>query len=510
MRDEPETAVGLGAALRAAAMGLGIGDDEQRLRLWFRGASATKRQLTTISGHIEPLQPDLSLEGGLLRLATPLGEPLGEVLLEPSLYFSFPGISLETETLNEFHFEVSDNDGQTVALLQRSITQTAQPKEAVGRTLSTAVLSKPIILEGTDGDRLVRHVLLAEGTPLPAKASFTFAVADPGGQLRVPIYQGNRMIKELRAEIGKVDIGTAVDLSIACDEQVHIQVLFSVNSHEFGGKIEPPPPDFVPTEHEVQQLDVRFQKALEDLEEADKLRLMTDYQTTRRDLEEAQTGADYAKVIQRAADLDGLIREARLAAPLRPLLHTVENQFNACLEMLRKAVMLKPELATSSLKHELEVAFENAREAYVQRDQQAYNAAIQIITASLEFLSSTLRAPVTEDQELDISVRAQLTLEHTRQLTQIMFIVCLSAAQSPFLSVLTQHLQELQRLEQQIQMHPVDVLNRCQVLMTQLQRIYQQVSPEEKVSAELAGLLHINAQKHAGGITMSSGMFEDR
>src|SRR5690606_14595764 len=62
IRDEPETAVALGAALRAAAAGMGVVDDAGRVRIWFSGAGATRRERTTIHGTVDPLAANVSLD----------------------------------------------------------------------------------------------------------------------------------------------------------------------------------------------------------------------------------------------------------------------------------------------------------------------------------------------------------------------------------------------------------------------------------------------------------------
>ncbi|NUO80106.1 Hsp70 family protein, partial [candidate division KSB1 bacterium] len=83
VRDEPENAVALGAALRAAASGMGICDDKKRIRIWFRGTGATKREQMTISGHLETIEPGLDLNEGSIRLSNAAGEQLGETVLKP-------------------------------------------------------------------------------------------------------------------------------------------------------------------------------------------------------------------------------------------------------------------------------------------------------------------------------------------------------------------------------------------------------------------------------------------
>lgn len=506
IRDEPETAVALGAALRAAALGLGISDDNRRIRLWFRGTGATKREQTTINGHVEPIVQDIHLEGGLLRLTTSSGELLGEVELKSNLTFAFPKVALHAESLNTFKFDLLDDKRKLVAVLQRSIVHASDQKEAVGSTLSTAVLSKPILLEGTDGDRLVRQILLAGGTSLPAKSQFTFAVADPSGRVRLPVYQENRIIKELIANVGYVAVGTPVRVEIECDEQVHIQVRFWIGDREFGGKIDPPHADAVPTEYDVQQIDNRFDEAVRRLDGEDARRLSDSYQKARKDLDEARSGADYPKVIQRAADLEGLIRDARLAEPLHPQLDVVESHFASCLELLPQAAKLTT--AAASLRHELEVALEKARQAYRRRDRQAYEDASQMIDTSLQFLAAVTRVRVIEDTDIDIAVRATMALEKTRQMTQLLLINCLITDQKAFFTDMSQQLEEIDQLQENVSADPVGVLNRCQVLLTEVQRIYKQISPEEKIGADLEGLLRVDMQKDVGRIDMHKGLFD--
>lgn len=506
IRDEPETAVALGAALRAAASGLGISDEDNHVRLWFQGTGATRRERATISGYIEPVEPGLSLEEGLLRLTATTGETIGEVRLKPGLRFAFPTVPLQAETLNKFRCEVLDSAGRLVAVVGRSIAHASDQKEAVGRTLSTAVLSKPIVLEGTDGDRLARHVLLDEGTSLPTKGQFTFAVADPTGRIRLPIYQENRIIKELYAEVGSVAVGAPVGVEIACDEQVHIQVKFTVGDDVFGGDIEPPPPESVQSEYDIQQIDARFLEAHSRLDEADRGRLMTAYEVARRDLDEARSGADYPKVIQRAADLEGLVREARLAEPLRPPFEDLGKNFESCLDLIPQAAEARPELVTSTLKQDLERALETARRAYAQRDHQNYRDAAQAINTTLQFLGGITRKKDIEDESIDISVRASMAVAEAMDLTRFLLVNCIISRKVEFFAELEQQMAELAELNERANVDPVEAINRCQVMKTEARRIYQQIAPEEKRSADLDGLLHLGKQKRAG-VDMS-GLFD--
>ena len=507
IRDEPETAVALGAALRAAASGLGVGDDEKRLRLWFRGAGATKRDQTTVSGYLEPLVAGLQLEGGILRLTSSTNDLLGEVEIKADRSFSFPKIPLMSETLNTFKFEVFDANRKSILVLQRSIIQNSTQKEAVGDTLSTAVLSKPIILEGTDGKRLIRHILLAEGVSLPTKSQYTFAVADPSGHIRLPIYQENRIIKELGADIGDVEVGTPVMVEIECDQQAHIQVRFNVGYQAFGGRIDPPQADTIPTEDEVNQIEARFKVALRHLDKEDSVRLKQMYDKVRLDLDEARLGADYPKIIQRSADLEGLVRDALLAEPLYPPMTTVESRYSACIDLLPQAEKVVP--AVSALRIQLEATLESAKQAYQNRDHQAYEDAFRLIETSLNFLTAVTRVENVEDNRVDITVRANMALNQTKQAIGSLLITSLVKGAHDQIPEIRQCLDEINNLQNNRQIDPVEVLNRCEVLMTQARRIYRQINPEETRDA-LEGLLRVDSHvKDTGANGQSSGLFRN-
>ncbi len=510
VRDEPENAVALGAALRAAATGLGVSDANRNIQVWFRGNAATKRERTTISGHIDSVRENISLQDGIIRLSDGQGNLLGEVQLKSGLTFAFPGLELQKESINNFRVEVRTASDQQIAYIERSIVQTADQKEAVGSALSTSVLAKPIILEGTDGERLIRQELLGEGTSLPATARFTFTVNDPHGHIRLPIFQQNRIIKELQAEIGEATIGTPVNIEIQCDEQINIQVNFSIGDRDFGGHIAPPPPDTVPTEFEIQKIDQRFHAALQSLDEHDAVRLTNTYKQTRHDLKEARAGGDYPKVIQRAKDLEALVRDARMSEPLRPPLEELIGKYETCLKLLPKASAKKPDLANSSLQDDLEKALKKGQYAYQQRDRESYMESTQLITTSLQFLRNLTKVRVQESVGIDASMQALMQLDECRQFVQFLLINCLFMKRTEFVEGLREYMEELDQLDKQANEEPVSALNRSQVIMVECQRVYKQIIPENKRSQELSGLLKLDAKKHRPDLGTKDDFFENR
>jgi len=507
IRDDPDTAVALGAALRAATAPLGMTDDKSRIRVWFRGSSATRRQHTTVGGHVEPLQNGLTLEGASLRLANVAGDVLGEVELDDRLRFSFPRIDLQQDTLNEFLLELTDATGQAVASVGRSVVQSADQKQSVGRALSTSVLSKPIVLEATHGDRLIRQTLLAEGTSLPATASFTFSIADASGQVRLPIYQGNRIIKELWGDVGAVQVGTPVDVEITCDELVHINVRFTVAGQAFGGSIEPPPPDAVPTDYDIRRIERQFLERLSLLDRRDAQRFIADFQRTHRELQEAREGADYPKLVQRAADLEAVVREARLAEPPRPPLDETEHRLKQCTALLHTAEQIDADMA-ASLQSDLTSARERAREAYERRDHEAYSDAIEVIDTALRFLVGAARTELVGD-EVDESIQAQMAMEEARQMLQLLLVACMVGGRGDLVVSVHKYLQELEQLTVRLDREPHAVLNRCQIMMTEAKRTYQQIKPEDRLSRERAGLLDVDAQSYTRQTEIPKDLFSD-
>jgi molecular chaperone DnaK len=493
VRDEPETAVGLGAALRAAALGVGLGDDDNRLRLWFRGPGATRHEATTISGHVEVLQPNLSVAGGEVRLLDSDGEVLRETRLTAEQRFVLPKVELQPETINELRFEVADGAGTPIAEIQRSIHHSVAQQETVGSAMSTAVLAEPVVLEGTDGDSVVRRVLLTDGTPLPATAGFTFAVADDSGHVRLPVYQGNRIIKELHADVGPVAVGTPVRIEIDCDDKVHITVRATVGSTTFGGRIEPPPPESVPTSTRLRELDRQLSATLARLEEADSEHVLAAYRRIRNDLDEALAGGDNPKVIQRAADLEGVLRDALRLLPLEPPLSDLEADVQACLDMLPSVVRRRPELASRSLRQDLEQLLTDARTTHAARDRDAYQDASTRLTAMLRFLSGVT---VENTTQIDPTLRADVAVEHVRQLLTFVMTQCLNHREH--MATIQRHLTELYAIEERIAVDPIGVLNRCQVLLSEAQRIQTEIAPAKRPATNLAGLLRVRGAADPG------------
>jgi len=484
---------------------LGLGDDNRRIRIWFQGSNITKRKQANISGYIEPLQNGLNIEGGFIRIKNIDGEDLGEVQLKQGLRFVFPKLSLQAESLNEFQFEVLDSDEKQIAVLNRSIAHAADSKETVGSTLSTSVLPKPIILEGTDGDRLVRQVLLEEGASLPATAKFTFAVNDPSGRIRLPIFQESRIIKELQADVGKIVVGTPVQIEIGCDEQVNIQVKFSIGQKQFGGTIAPPPPDAVPTEYEIRQITNDFNDAIKPLDDEDMLRLQSLYKRTYEDMVEARSGADYPKVIQKAKELEGLVRQARIAAPLKPPLDTLEKNYAKCIDLISNTDDLKSKVNIKLLRENLDEAVTVGRKAYKIRERESYNDAVQVINTSLQFLINLRRTQGANIKDMDSAMQALMLLDECRGMARFLSVHCLIHRQTGYLQDTKAKLDELNVLEKSVESDSVRVINRCQVLVTEMRRIYKEITPDDRMAKELGGLLNVDSATRSLNIGKTKG-----
>lgn len=511
IRDEPETAVALGAALRAAAAGLWVGDDDGQVRIWFRGAGATSKDRTIISGQVEPIRERLGLAGGRIVLSDADGGVLAEADLKDELRFAFPGVELEAGALNQFRLALYDARGTLVASIGRSIAQADDVRQAVGAHLSTAVLAKPIVLEGTDGDRLVRTVLLPDGTTLPTTARFTFAVAVDGGHVRLPIYQAGRIVKELSADVGAVSVGTPVDVEIACDEQVQITVRFSVAGRAFGGTIDPPPPDGVPSSHEVDTIDSEFEEVLGKLDDgqAEAGEFRRAYAGVRDDVDEARNAADHPKLIARVADLSALVREARLAEPLRPPLTELEADITACLTQFRQAQKEKGDLATSAIPAELGKVREKAKADYAARDRQNYDDAVRAVAAIQRFLTGVTRVKAAGGStRVDVAAQAVMDLQELHELVQFLLVQAILSDRNDLFGQVQRMLSEHARLGSRVTSDPIEVVNRCRVLHTEAVRIYQQLSPEEAKGPDLGGLVRLGPQGGVDRGAVSRGLFD--
>lgn len=509
IRDSPETAVALGAALRAATTGIGITDEQTGIRVWFTGVAATRREQTTIHGTVESRGSDADLCNGCLRLTRPNGEAIMETEIRKNGRFTLPKVDLQIDSVNDFRIEIRDSSGTTVATFHHSVVHDRRQHSAVGGALSTAVLSKPISLEGTDGDRRVQQVLLPAGTSLPARARFTFAIADSSGEVRLPVSQESRVIKEIHASLGKIEVGTPVDIEIRCDELVNIEVQCSIGNQSFGGSIEPPPPDSVPTEYDIAELDRRFARIARRLLPDDARELTAEYTDTRADLDEARSSADFPKIVQRAADLEQVICRAQEAEPLEPPLEVVNNNYSQCQELL--PVVSETHLdIVEMITPQLDKANADALAAFQLRDRQKYADSVRVIDTGLKFLIGMTRTAKTEITDVDHTVQASMALDETLQMGNFLLMFYIANRLIEECNALMRQLNELRELEHQVGTEPAAVVNRCQVAMTEMRRKYQQLNPGAAKSPELEGLIDVGSRSAKYAPSVDSSGFNDR
>ncbi|RMG22387.1 MAG: Hsp70 family protein [Methanobacteriota archaeon] len=508
VRDEPENAVALGAALRAAAAGVGISDAQKRVCVWFRNAATTSKHRTLISGRVETLDPAVNLEDGIIRMLSSTGEVLEECKLPSKQNFVFRDVDLVNEFSNEFHFVVIDKQGNQIANISRSIVHEMDQKSTVGRTMSTSVLSKPIVLEGTDGERLIRQVLLPKGTSLPTRKRFTFAVSDSSGKIRLPIYQDNRIIKEIYADVGNINVGTPVQFEIECDELINIKIHASVGEKSVGGKISPPPPDTVPTEYEIQKLIEEFWGALEKLDNRDRVSFEAEFETILRDIKEALAGADYPKVIQRVNDFKALIKNVHIAEPLRPSLETLEEKYQSCLRLFDQVEQAQPELAPKTFREDIQRIFEKGKQAYHDRDRDIYQEVVHTVTTTLQYLVNATKVKVRDSEERDETIHAYMLVEEARQIVQFLLVTSLLNQSIEHLQDIKEYLEEIDALEKLVEQKPIEVIQRCQVIITDVRRKYRQIVPDERRAKQLQGLLKLDFSSGRKNVTTDDDFFK--
>jgi len=290
-----------------------------------------------------------------------------------------------------------------------------------------------------------------------------------------------------------VALGTPVDVQISCDEQVNIAVRCAVGDETFGGSIEPPPPDDVPSAFDIEEIDRSFEAALAGLgsELAVAQQLRATYDEARSDVDEARRAADHPKLIQRVATLGGLVREARLAQPLEPPLAVVEESVAACLDLLPEATSAKPDLSVETLTAALEEILARAKAAYEARARQTYDEALQAVFSLRQFLTAVCRVQAAETTDVDLAVQAAMEVDQLRQLLLLLVFQAHISGQEELLVQLEGPLREVDELADGVEADPLDTIHRCRVHMTELRRILQQLSPDEAIGADLEGLVKL-------------------
>jgi molecular chaperone DnaK len=495
--DSPKTCVAMGAAIRAAAAGTYVYDDARRARLFFRGQAGTSEQTCDLTGFAQTGDGGKPLAGATIRLTGADGELLSQQAVDESGRFRFRSLDLTGEAVTRFGIAILDSGGKIVAEMGRNVARSAEHRD-IGSVLSTAVLAKPIVLEIADQDRLVRGVLLEEGCSLPAVGQFRFFLRDQSGLIRFPLYQGNQPIRELTIRLdAKCEVGSPVDLTVHCDEQMYIRLGVDVGAHEFAVDVGPPPPPAPPTPAEILEIMNRFKSRLSVLDAEEQASFVQRCDGLLDDLRKAMAAADHAKAISKFADITGLLKSMDLRTPrLEPPWGQVERLYANVLEVVAFGELCLDSYDAEVGRATLEGYHHAARNALAAGDQQLYREAVVNMKAYGDALRKEFAEKLVGKQRRDLpdDQAAAIALADLRQRADALRMLAFGAGRRDLDGPLQTMARAAMEMEARIASDPREVIRWCQQQRNELNRYDQQVTNAGEGSAKIKdGMLSLSA-----------------
>lgn len=388
-----DTIVALGAAIRAAASGgVDIYDAERPINVSFRGISSTAAQQATIGGRV--LSPELDLHGGSIRLRIDELGHRDERRLKAEGVFGFKAVPLQSASENLLTFEIFTSDGKLVATVTRSLFQSPEPLRPTGGPTGTALLSKTLYLEVIREGKPYRKELIKALSTLPASAEYEFSHPGQTLRLRFPLYQRQKLIKEIIVEeLPKFPEGTLIRFKLDVDELAGIMVKGTVGNRTFDARIDPPAERKPPTPAEAQALMEAFQQALQKLPPEKRRQIEVQFNQARDSYATVTTRGDTEQALHEFEEMEEVAANAREHVPaskpqVEPPFAVLEGIVTECRDLNHDIRIMQNQLRQAGPDHKVE-EMSVTIDQYQSRGKQAFAAGDQI---SYEDVLNTLKA----------------------------------------------------------------------------------------------------------------------
>lgn len=497
--DEPDTCVALGAAIRAASAGLFVYDNKREIRVRFRGQGSTAKDEYSVRGQVESMVDSLSLDGARIEIGLAEAGFRQQQTLTDEGRFHFKDVPLQGNAINAFNLAIYDAQGQLLAEFGHTVVQSSEHRD-IGGTLSTAVLSKPILLEGVEQDRLIRGVLLPEGTSLPATAGFQFELVDTTGRVRFPLYQASRMIKEVTVQVDpSLPKGTPIYFTIRCDEQVNLKVEGEIGDHHFDVLVGPPPLPQPPSHQDLLALREQFAQKAHGLPAEEAQPLMQMFNATMSDIQEALRAADDAKAISKVADLEGLIKSIDLRTPkLEPPWEAFQRMIAEVNQLIQIATDTIPGVDAKTVQGSLEQIIDRARRAQAANDQQEYTETVEALRSLGGSLQQQLAETNGTRQEIPPEIMASAQLQEIGQKGMSLQFFCLMQGRPDLAKKISALLTDGEKKRALVRDHPHEVTMWCQTVNTELNKVFKELRPEASADDMKKELVSFSGAKQFG------------
>ncbi len=451
-----DTVVALGAAIRAAATGgLVIYNPENTICVSFRGISAVEAEYTYVGGIVEALVPNVNLAKGTIKLTVPHMSYEDEQDIKENGAFSFTRIPLQASVDNLLIFEVYDQHGVCVTTIERSIRQSEETLRPTGGSTGTATLSKSIkmtVINSSDDVIAEKQEIFKEGTSLPGYHEHVYAYRADANYIRLPIYQGETMIKEIQVGIHEsLPKGTEVPLVFEVDKLMNITIKGKVGNTLFDANINvsivPALPRPLPTLEEVQSLKKTFNTAVSLLPAEKRSTSVDQYRRIMQSYEGAVRHKDTEHAVHEYEQMLELISGiSQRSTSLQPPKQEFDELVELCLSLNRTAFQMSADFdqpydhkKMSQMIKTQQVEGENALAA---EDQDAYTDAFEMLTSIHDHLFMLIRKVYQEqDTRTDTQKATDFITYLIREITALETQACSKAEISEQIKHIKQRLE---------------------------------------------------------------------
>jgi molecular chaperone DnaK len=405
---EPDLCVAYGAALRAATHGTRYRFAEDLELHWtspvntrdarYQATGVVRTRPSGDGAAPSSMHPDL--EGGSVRirsLATGLSD---EAFLDDHGTFA-QELELQPETDNALELAVCDGAGREVAQVVATVRHQAAARSLGQAVLPTQLITKPLQIEVLNRARQrVKQVIAPIGATLPGVFQCTCRTHDQAGRVVVPIFEENRVIKQMvLADLDPdLPVGSPVEVELAIDVKHAIEVRVRVRSGEGRGErvetatIEAPPPPRRPTRADIDEVQVQIDALLPRFSGSFRTRLRGRNAQLRQDLLEALRYDDEPKAIQRMAELRELLQQLEagdgqaLDPPWPRFAQLVRQCLDLAADVTAKTGRDRDELAEHVLAQE-----RYGEQAYDEHNQALYRECRENLEKYAGYLNQLLR-----------------------------------------------------------------------------------------------------------------------
>jgi molecular chaperone DnaK len=520
---EPDLCVAYGAALRAATHGTRyrMGGEEWGVgcgvELQFTSPFNTREEKYTATGIVRnltaedldptdsphaPLPTPHTLDGGSVRIRSLSTGLTDEVFLDERGTFAHE-LELQPETDNPLEFTVVDSLGGDLASIVVTVRHQTESRQLGRGVMPTQLITKPLQIEVLNRARQrVKQVVAPIGATLPGVFRCTCRTTDQGGRIVVPIFEENRVIKQM--VIDNLDrslpVGSPVDVNLGIDVKRNIEVKVIVRQGgERGDRcetaaIEGPPPPRRPTRADIDEVMKQIGELLPQFTGSYRTRLKSKANQLHQDLLEALRYDDEPKAIQRMAELRELLQN--LESSQGQALDPPWPKFN---QLVRKCLELAGRVAAATGRNEEElVEYINAQERYAEQAYEEHNAALyRECRENLEkyggyldqLLRDTLPRPMTRPPRPP-EEEAKDELDHFRAYLASVWKQVRAKERRDLDAKLKEIAQQAGGLSQRLKTDPVAVIRDARRLGTEVAKVEEQIKDGRRQSSpDDAGLL---------------------